>query len=372
MTVPESKYHMVGEEKGYIYQGGYTGRVDDNRVLWECIKCGLVFHAEYRNIQHDKGCPKCAIEKHRISEKQYRARAKKLDVEYLRGYTGYIKDKVWWRCPKCKLEWKEKYYDTNRAGGCPHCKRENPGLKRITEEQYHRLGNERGCPYIGGYTGSTKDRVQWTCPDCNNVWQASYNQIQKSKRGCCLPCSYKRKADKLRLPELDYHKLAASRGIAYLGGYTGKTSDPVCWECPECRNRWETSYAVIYNGGCCPVCSSLVNGVKASKPQLQIADMLDGEANYPVGSRYVDVALVDKKVAIEYDCWFWHGDKTEEDRERAQEIINEGWSVLAIKTNAKIPTKQQILDAIEQLEGYSEIILDDWGKGKVGSSVFKI
>ena len=99
--------------------------------------------------------------------------------------------------------------------------------------------------------------------------------------------------------------------------------------------------------------------------------MIDGEVNYKDGKRYIDVALPDKRIAIEYDCWFWHAHKTEKDRERNMAILSSGWRLIVIRANQKTPSMDQLRTAILQtrLSGLVEINLD-WGKGNTYKEAF--
>ena len=365
--VLESEYCVLAEERGLIYKGGYTGSARA-KVEWECCECGHVYGSRYDNVQSGRGCPECSrkrtADSQRISESQYRELGKKVGLEYLHGYTGHVNDSVLWRWVKCGHEWKSSYSRLAHCSLlCPKCKRERERDPRsIPETQYHVLGEKNGIVYKEGYyTGRTHAPVLWFCPVCENSWKASYDHIQAG-HGCWL-CSRKRAADAQRLPEEQYHILGKEGGLVYEEGYTGNTSDPVQWSCPTCGNRWETSYSNIKTGTRCPACQNYVNGAKASKIQVQIAGMLGAEVNYKIGKRYIDIALLDQHIAIEFDCWYWHGNQAEEDRARAQEIINAGWSVLAIKGSKMIPTRKQIDNALEQLGTYGELVMPDWGKG---------
>ena len=83
--------------------------------------------------------------------------------------------------------------------------------------------------------------------------------------------------------------------------------------------------------------------------------------------RRIDIAMPWIMIAIEYDSWYWHAEKVEQDRQRARDLIDLGWRVLAIKSNEKIPDKNVIMACIQQLDkiNYVEIVLDDWGCGNV-------
>lgn len=93
---------------------------------------------------------------------------------------------------------------------------------------------------------------------------------------------------------------------------------------------------------------------------------MGGKLNYPCNSYKIDIALPDKKIAVEYDCWFWHGHKQDYDAQRDEILLAAGWKILHVKSNNQLPLQQEIEGAIAQLlkgEKMIEIILEDWGQG---------
>ena len=63
----------------------------------------------------------------------------------------------------------------------------------------------------------------------------------------------------------------------------------------------------------------------------------------------------DEKIAIEYDSWFWHGNKPDVDRARVDEIVNLGWRIVCIKSNTEIPSRSTIDDATERFTPGGEL-----------------
>lgn len=95
-----------------------------------------------------------------------------------------------------------------------------------------------------------------------------------------------------------------------------------------------------------------------SKPQKKIFEsinnILKAELEFPVittnANVYrIDIAIPEKKIAIEYDCSYWHNE--EKDMVRQAELENEGWKFIRYKDF--VPSKEQVLEAIEAVErGY--------------------
>lgn len=111
--------------------------------------------------------------------------------------------------------------------------------------------------------------------------------------------------------------------------------------------------------------------VPTSKPEQIIINLLKeiyGEENchpgFPVGRLSLDCLLIinGNNIDLEYDGWYWHKNRQEEDKRRNYTLLNLGYKVLRIKSKCEIPTKEQIIEAIDTLinedKHYTEIILD--------------
>ena len=81
---------------------------------------------------------------------------------------------------------------------------------------------------------------------------------------------------------------------------------------------------------------------RVSKPQLMVFQFIkerykNAELNFPVvtktGTKYIDVAIPNKHLAIEYDGKYWHDDKTDSLRDEA--LFCSGWRVIHIKEGKK-------------------------------------
>lgn len=120
------------------------------------------------------------------------------------------------------------------------------------------------------------------------------------------------------------------------------------------------------------ISTTLLNNesVKTSSQQNAIYDLLKTkydniEKNYQCDNSFFDIALFvdDIKIDIEYDGWYWHQNK-QHDRRRDEHFKTKGWKILRIRSGHKLPTEQQLLQAINNLiktnRKFTEIILDDW------------
>jgi very-short-patch-repair endonuclease len=93
-----------------------------------------------------------------------------------------------------------------------------------------------------------------------------------------------------------------------------------------------------------------------------------------MGSRPIDITKekMGKKIAIEYDSWFEHSHLAEKDYRKDRALLADGWLVLRVLSNRKLPSIEQIDDAIGRLvagEPGVDIVLEDWGKGSTRRSL---
>lgn len=152
-------------------------------------------------------------------------------------------------------------------------------------------------------------------------------------------------------------------------------------ECVLCNKVFEIKFSgyksklkhnnnVIYCNSCSHYMSWMKHdqNIKTSSQQKSICDMIGGELNYKISGLHVDIVLKNEKIIIEYDGWFWHGKEQKRDRRRDEYLKSLGWRILRIKSNRKMPTKEQLDNSLSILRNnehkYTEIVLDDWGVGK--------
>ena len=106
-------------------------------------------------------------------------------------------------------------------------------------------------------------------------------------------------------------------------------------------------HASYYQNGTCPT----------SKKQIELFDVLkimfgDCQMNYPCDSLSRDcvVVLNGVKIDIEYDGWYWHKNRQEEDRKRDHFVIKQGYKVIRFLAYAnRIPTNKEIENSIKRL-----------------------
>lgn len=127
-----------------------------------------------------------------------------------------------------------------------------------------------------------------------------------------------------------------------------------------CLEKWGVEYSTQATEVIEKMRESLCkNGnVKSSKPEQEIVKMVKdiyGEdcckEQYQYGRINMDCLLTlnDTMIDIEYDGWYWHKDKKEYDKRRNYYLRKSGFKVLRIRAMKELPTKEQLIDAIDYL-----------------------
>ena len=349
----EKDYHALAKSRGFKWVGGVLPKNTLDSTWWECEK-GDKWETSYNNIQQGSGCPVCSG-KARKKEKDYHELAKSRGFKWV----GEVlpknnQDPTWWECEKGD-RWEARYHDIQQGNGCPVCS----GKVRKTGANYHELAKSRGFKWAGEVLPkNNQDPTWWECEE-GHRWKACYNNVRQGSG--CSTCS-----GKARKIEEDYHDLAKNRGFKWIGRILPKNiKDPTWWEC-EKGHRWETTYSSIQQGSGCPVCKDMVNGFLVSKPQRKLNRLLCGGLNYQEGRYSVDIVIMRKsqKIAVEYDCCYWHKGNEEYDAKRDNCLISCGWKVLHIKSRTLLPTRKQLNMAIVYLLETNNVLynlyLEDW------------
>lgn len=350
----EKDYHLLAESRGFKWVGGILPKNTHTKTLWECKELHR-WGAKYHDIHGDNGCPYCSG-KAKKTEEDYRLLAKCREFLWVGSrLPKNVLIKTWWEC-KAKHRWQTAYSIINGGSGCPYCY----GTAKKIEKDYHKLSKSRGFKWVGKeLPKNIHTKTLWKCSK-EHVWQAEYNSINGG--GGCPYCSGKAKKTKQ-----DYYNLAGSRGFKWIGeAIPSNVVTNTWWECKEKKHKWQTSYNKVDNERGCPYCSNRINGVLVSKPQIKLNNMLTGSLNYPESRYRIDVAIMrrSQKIAVEYDCQYWHLGKEEHDAKRDKFLISRGWKILHVKSENFLPNKKQLSVAINYLLETDTVVynlyLEDW------------
>jgi len=332
----EVDYHKLARSKNFNWVGSVVVNTHI-ATKWRCSK-GHIWDASYHSIQGGSGCPMCAgLNPKKPSD--YFAIAIEYGFRWLGPEVENSRKKTTWECTKGH-QWKASFNTIQQGRGCRICGYEkNATDKRLKPSDYQTLANVREFKWIGPEVKNNREYTNWKCSK-GHLWKTKFINIQQGKG--CPYCS--RKA---RKTSDDFHKLAEERGFIWLGTNVKNIFTKTVWQCKQ-GHQWEVHYNSIQQGRGCPKCIDLVNGAPVSKNQRQLCEMLGGELNYPCGRYRIDVALrlENIAIAIEYDSWYWHGNKLNYDSRRDDDLISTGWSVIRVKSRRLLPSKAQIEKAI--------------------------
>lgn len=225
------------------------------------------------------------------------------------------------------------------------------------------------------------DKRIWLCQcDCGNICEVHGGQLKTNRTkscGCLRKELAKSRASSscgkrsIRFKDRENKIVNGIKFIEYHKSVGNKT----IWKLKcKCGKIFEHTPYTIESGKVrsCGYCGNFRNGIATSYKAIQIHTIINrGIHNYKSHcGAIIDIAFVKngKKVAVEYDEWYWHGDKQEEDKKRINKLISNGWKILQIKANKNIPSEEEIHDSIRELINndinIKIITLDNWGFGE--------
>lgn len=346
------RYHELAKQRGIEWIGDYPSE-SHQPTLWRCLQ-RHEFKMSYGDIRGGHGCVYCSglLPK---TEADYLTLAQKRGFKIIGSIPANVVSNAEWEC-SFGHRWKAAYHSIRKGGGCPYCSNSVPK----TAGDYAALAAQRGIFWIGPMPQRTEFLTEWQC-HLGHRWFAKFSNVYHRASGC-PECSYEQRQSSRRLKPDAYYRLAEKRGFIWLGSHVTSTNAKTTWQCRS-NHAWEATYNNISNGTNCPYCIDYVNGQPVSKPQRHLCEMVNGELNYPVKRYRIDVALFigEIKIAIEYDCQFWHSGLSDHENKRDAYLTKHGWRVLRVKANIALPTLEQLDYAISGLlfgEIYTEIVLD--------------
>ncbi len=285
--------------------------------------------------------------------------------------------KVWWKCNKGH-EWETTIYNRHSGKGCPYC----AGILVIKgyndlQTVNPTLAQEWNYEKNNGLTPkdvlpSSGKKVWWKCSK-GHEWQAI---IQSRYNGNGCPYCAGRFAVK---GENDLQTvnptLAQEWNYEKNNGLTPTDILPNCnkkvwWKCNK-GHEWQATI-LHRNTGCgCPICNS---ERKTSLPEYAILYYLkkyDLEVIhlYKENGYELDIYIPSKRIAIEYDGYLWHKNKTKKDLEKNQKCKKDGIKLYRIREGLP-PLNNSSKDYIVQ-KGQKDLpkILKEILSEIIGSSV---
>ena len=234
--------------------------------------------------------------------------------------------KVWWKCNKGH-EWQAKIYHKSKGHGCPYCSGRYPikgenDLQTVNPalaEEWNFEKNGKLKPEY--FTANSGKKVWWKCSH-GHEWQAT---IANRNHGYGCPyCSgrspFKGENDLQTVnpalaKEWNYEK---NSGLTPMD-VTPNSHIKAWWTCRK-GHEWQATIGDRNSGCGCPICNSERN---TSFPEYAIVYYLR-ECGLEVVHSYrekgyeLDVYIPSKKIAIEYDGYFWHKNKEKKFGEKSK------------------------------------------------------
>jgi len=133
-----------------------------------------------------QSCPKCSKQE-RYSNELLDEKMKGRNIKRV-GNCLNNRDKIEFECNIDGYKWKASPSSIiNSNSGCPMCY----GNIKLTNEDIDNKLINRNIERIGDITNkSNKEKIEWKCLICNNIWIAGSSSIINRKRGCPL-CKFK-------------------------------------------------------------------------------------------------------------------------------------------------------------------------------------
>ena len=247
--------------------------------------------------------------------------------------------KAWWKCSKGH-EWQTSISHRNGGRKCPYCsgryalKGEND-LQTVNPSLASEWNYEKnsGLTPMDVMPNSDK-KVWWTCSK-GHEWQATIGSRHKGSG--CPYCSGRKTLKGYNdfqtinpavAKEWNYER----NGDLNPEHFTASSNKKVWWKCSK-GHEWQTTINSRNDGCGCPVCSS---ERKTSFPEYAIVYYLkkyglEAIHTYKEKGYELDVFIPSKKVAIEYDGYLWHKNRTKHDLDKNQKCLNDGIKLYRIR-----------------------------------------
>ena len=261
--------------------------------------------------------------------------------------------KAWWKCSKGH-EWQASIGSRNYGSGCPYCsgrfviKGEND-LQTVNPTLAKEWNYEKndGLTPTDVMSNSNK-KVWWKCGN-GHEWQATISS--RNNGNGCPYCAGKnvlkgyndlQTVDPTLAKEWNYEK---NNGLTP-DSVMPNSNKRVWW---KCRNGHEWQ-AIINNrkkGSGCPVCNS---ERKTSFPEYALVYYLrkyglETIHSYKEKGYELDIYIPSKKVAIEYDGYLWHKNKTNKDLEKNKKCEKEKIKLYRIREGL-LPLNDSSIDYV--------------------------
>lgn len=346
-------------------------------IWWKCSKCGHDYQATINHRTcHKSGCPLCA--NHAVSgindlATDYPEIAKEWNYDRNNNSPGEFKSSsnksVWWKCSKCKYEWRTKIINRVTDAKCPNCTKEYlktvyPGVNDLATthpeiaKEWHPTKNGDLTPK--NVKSGTSKIVWWICKKCGYEWKRSVRMQVKTKTGCPFCCgrALVRGVTDLAttFPDIAKEWHPTKNGNLTPEDVIAGSHKKVWWKCKKRGHEWQAFvYCRTKEHQGCPKCSTAKQTSFPEQAILYYIKMFfpDSINRYKadfLGKMELDIYIPSAKCAIEYDGEAWHKpDKLEREKRKYTICKKHGIALIRIREGSA-ETTHDIAD--KQLQIY--------------------
>jgi translation initiation factor IF-1 len=207
---------------------------------------------------------------------------------------------------------------------------------------------------------NSTNKVWWKCSN-GHEWRATIGNRNKG-RGCPY-CSGKKvlqgyndleTINPTLAKEWNFHK----NGQLTPNSITANSQKKVWWKCSK-GHEWQATIYHRHNGQGCPICNS---EQRTSFPEYVLIFYLKNHGieaihSYRENGYELDIYIPSKKIAIEYDGYYWHKSKAKKDIEKNQKCKKDEIKLFRIREGLA-PLNDSSIDYIVQrsLKDFPHII----------------
>ena len=333
------------------------------KVWWICIN-GHSFEATIANRVNGKGCPYCAGQKvwrgyndlatvnPDLAQEWHSNKNVPLTPQDVTANSG---QKVWWQCKKGH-EWQAAIGNRNQGSRCPYCagkkvKKGDNDLQTLNPTLANEWNYEKnGILKPECFTAHSNKKVWWRCRK-GHEWQAVI--ANRNDGDGCPYCSCRYAVIGENDLQTINPTLAEEWNYEKNSGLTPRDVLPnsnkkVWWKCSK-GHEWQTTINNRNGGNGCPVCNSERH---TSFPEYALIYYLrkyslEAIHLYKARGYELDIYIPSKRIAIEYDGYLWHKNKTKQDLAKNYKCVKDGIKLYRIREGLP-PLNDSSVDYIVQ------------------------
>jgi len=319
----------------------------NEKIWWKCT-LGHEWQATVGNRSKGSGCPYCSNYKAWTGYNDLATVNPQLASEWCyeknvgfmpTSVTAGSHKKVWWKCNNGH-EWEAEVKSRSNGTGCPYCggkkvlkgfndlQTVNPSLA----EEWNYDKNDGLTP--SDVLPSSGRKVWWKC-QIGHEWETKiYYRI---KGNGCPYCGGKKVLKGFNDLQTVNPSLAEEWNYDKNDGLTPSDVMPnsgkkIWWKCIK-GHEWQQKIYHRNKGVNCPICYSERNTSFPEFALLYYLNKTGAEAvhSYKDWGYELDIYIPSKKIAVEYDGFYWHKNKSKQDLEKNKLCKRDGIKLYRIR-----------------------------------------